>query len=91
MVVYDEMMVIEMLLSLLQKAGPSLIGMEELFLIIEDPYGKGVGKAEILVEDIAKIKGPKNSNLETDRKIFRIDTLGDSIMYVRRESHPFEI
>lgn len=90
-VIYEEMMIIEMLMSLLQKLSHSLTEIEEVFIIIEDPYGEIIGKAEIFVEDIYKITGPDKSNIENDRKIFRIETLGDSIMYVRREAQPMEI
>jgi hypothetical protein len=90
-VIYEEMMIIEMLLGLLQKIGPSLTEIEEVIIIIEDPYGKVVGKVEIIVEDIYKIKGPDKSNIELDRRLFRNETLGDSMMFVRREAQPIEI
>jgi len=90
-VIYEEIRIVEMLLSFLQNIGPSVKEYEKLFSIIEDPHGEVIGRAEIYIKEINKIRGPDKGNIETDRKLLQVDTLSDSMMFVRRAANPIEI
>jgi len=85
---YKEMRVIEMVTGFLQRMQSSLVGIQQVSITVEDPNGKSLGDLLIDVDKISKIKGPDKSTIESERKLFQVDNVGDSKMWVRMESLP---
>ena len=88
---YEPVPVIEQLMGCLQRIGPLFEKTDELSIVVEDYNNTVVGNLAIQVSSIAQLIGPSKLPISNARKLCKIDSIDDSIMYVRLASEPVEI
>jgi len=87
---YVESKVIAELLDFLVLLRQYFDGIKEIEISVQDPDKQYLGEVIIEVDHLTQLQGPSKQSIEEARKLCRIDTLGDSIMYRRMEGVPRE-
>lgn len=88
---YVKVRVIEQVLCFLQRLRVYLNGIHEVLVSVQDPEGQSLGEALIDVDSLDKLEGPTKEPIEAAIKRFKLDSLGDSIMFVKIEAPPKEV
>ena len=84
---YVEISLIEQALGFLQTVKPFLDGIETVKISFIDPDKNNLGFISIKSADIEKVKGPKHSTVEIDRKLLASDTIENNTMW-RKDEYP---
>jgi len=85
---YEQALVAEIVLGLLQRAIPQTEGLERYRVDVTDETDNAVGELVITRAALERVGGPKAGSLSKDRALATSDTLGESRMWVRIEEPP---
>ena len=85
---YEETLVAETALGLLQLTLLGVEGYARYSLEIADEAGSPIGAFVITSAALAKVQGPKSNSLDKDRQLAEVDTLRDARMWVKVEGAP---
>jgi hypothetical protein len=85
---YIDVPVVQQLLGLFQRTSLFWEGYSSIAVSVFDPSDSPIGAIALPADAVLKLEGPTKMSVESARKLFTVDSLGDANMSVRIEHSP---